>query len=77
MKYAITILAALALASCAPVTQQLDETTGTTIAERCQIRKAAIRGYEEILAAGRTLSAQEQTALAAYRLYVEEVCLGT
>lgn len=67
----ILILAVLTMAGCANVTAMIDEATGTTLAERCETRRAAIVMYDTL---GRELSENEARVRADYQIYVGTVC---
>lgn len=70
MRYLIPILAALT--GCAPVTQWLDDVTGTTLEERCGTRRAAVAGYDAL---ARDLAETEIRIRADYQIYIDSVCL--
>jgi len=53
----MALLSAVMLSGCAKVTALYDEATGTTLAERCETRRAAIMMYDTL---GRALSENEQ-----------------
>ena len=63
----------LALAACAPVTAQLDDATGTTLAERCETRRAAVAAYDAI-ALTRELTETETNIRLYYQVYIDSVC---
>ncbi len=71
MRYLIPILAALVLSSCAPVTQWLDDMTGTTLEERCDTRRAIVAGYDAL---ARDLTETELRIRADYQIYIDSVC---
>ena len=73
MRYPILALAGLMMA-CAPITAQLDAATGTTLAERCETRRAAVAAWDAIEAAGGDLSETQSTARMSYQIFIDSVC---
>ena len=73
MRYPILALAGLMMA-CAPITAQLDAATGTTLAERCETRRAAVAAWDAIEAAGNELSESQSTTRIAYQIYIDSLC---
>ena len=59
--------------ACAPITAQLDDATGTTLAERCETRKAAVAAYDAI-GATRELTETETNIRLYYQVYIDSVC---
>ena len=62
-------LVALALSGCA----NISALTGTTIEERCQTRRAAIAGFDQLEQNG-VLTESSRKERSAYRYYVATVC---
>lgn len=73
MRYLTPLLIVL-LASCAPVTQWLDDNTGTTIAERCETRRAAVAAWDAIEASGTDLTESQSSVRTTYQIYIDSVC---
>lgn len=68
---ALLIVLVIVLTACAPITAQLDETTGTTLAERCESRRAAVAVYD---ARATELSETEMRIRMDYQLFIDTVC---
>ena len=73
MRYLALIPLALLMA-CAPITAQLDAATGTTLAERCETRRAAVAAYDAIKAAGDELTETQANLRVTYQIYIDSVC---
>lgn len=73
MRYLILAMLGLLMA-CAPITAQLDAATGTTLAERCETRRAAVAAWDAIEAAGNDLTSEQSTTRVAYQIYIDSVC---
>ena len=71
-EYAIAPLILL-VAACAPVTAQIDDATGTTLAERCETRRAAVAAYDTI-ALSRELTETESNLRLYYQVSIDSVC---
>lgn len=73
MRYLTLALLGLTMA-CAPVTARLDETTGTTLAERCETRRATVAAYDAIKAGGGELTEMQARLRISYQIYIDSVC---
>jgi hypothetical protein len=62
------------LAACAPVSDRIDDLTGTTIQERCVYRVAALTAYDTAQVLGLTPEISD-TVAELYRAYVDAVCV--
>ena len=74
MRY-LTLAALGLLMACAPITAQLDATTGTTLAERCETRRAAIAAWDAMTAGGEELSERQAELRLGYQIFVDSVCV--
>lgn len=68
LKAVAPVLLALLLAGCGTLSDRVDATTGTTIEQRCAVRMAALRAYEDRVARGETLSEHDTEILAGLRV---------
>lgn len=67
----LTLTILLLLGGCANITALYDEATGTTLAERCDSRRAGIAVYDAL---DRPLTENEARVRADYQIFVDAVC---
>ena len=73
MRFILIAAAATALAACPPVTQRLDDTTGTSLEERCVNYRATLAGLDA-LRADRELTESEANRRLVYQGIVDAAC---
>ena len=75
MRFVLTAALLLALSGCGYVTPKLDETTGTTLAQRCGAYQAAITMREAAVKSGQDLTGHDLEALQYLRIIRDMTCV--